>query len=240
MTLPDPWTVFDATEATWPAAASYFREGWQIRDGKGGGKRVSACTATTPGTVPDVDLAEAEMTRLNQPHLFMVRRGEDALDAELSSRGYAIIDPVDMLIAPLSTLTETPAQHLSGFEVYPPLAVMKEIWAEGGIGPARLDVMDRSITPKTTILGRKGDHAAGTAYVGIHENIAMIHALEVAPRHRRKGMAHNIMKFAASWAQDRGAAFIAALVTHDNAAALALYTNLGMQSVAQYHYRIRR
>ena len=70
--------LLETLEKTWPAAATYVRSGWVIRQGNGGGKRVSAGTAERPGTVPDIDLAEAEMTGLDQPHLFMVRQGEEA------------------------------------------------------------------------------------------------------------------------------------------------------------------
>lgn len=230
--------LLETLEKTWPAAATYVRSGWVIRQGSGGGKRVSAGTAERPGTVPDIDLAEAEMTGLDQPHLFMVRQGEEALDQALAARGYAVIDPVEILTCPIRVLTETPAPRLSGFAVFPPLAVMKEIWEAGGIGPARLDVMGRAALEKTTILGRKGDHVAAAAYVGLHENVAMIHALEVVERHRRQGIGHNIMKFAAGWAQDRGATQLSAAVTEENRAARALYTNIGMTVAARYHYRI--
>ena len=55
----------------------------------------------------------------------------------------------------------------------------RALWAEGGIGPARLAVMDRVTLPKTAILGRTGDRAAGVAFVAATGDCAMLHALEV-------------------------------------------------------------
>ena len=48
---------------------------------------------------------------------------------------------------------------LSSFPHWPPLGIARAIWAEGGIVPARLAVMDRVTLPKTAILGRTGDRA---------------------------------------------------------------------------------
>lgn len=239
MTQPDVFKLYDVCEATWPAAGVKARGGWVIRDGKGGGKRVSACTADQIGAVPDIAVAEAEMTRLGQPHLFMIRQGEGALDAALDARGYDVIDRVNLYAAAIGALTKEPADKLSGFAVFPPLAVMKEIWEAGGIGPARVSVMERARVEKTSILGRLGDHVAGTVYVGLHEDVAMVHALEVSKSCRRRGMGRNIMRNAVKWAQDQGAAHLAVIVTQANVGGNALYTNMGMQCVGQYHYRIR-
>ena len=112
-----------------------------------------------------------------------------------------------------------------------PLAVARQIWEQGGIGPARLAVMDRVTGPKTAILGRTGDRAAGIAFTAIHNNVAMLHALETAPDQRRKGCAHNILRAAAIWARDNGADTLALLVTERNTAARALYAACGFAVV---------
>jgi GNAT superfamily N-acetyltransferase len=115
--------------------------------------------------------------------------------------------------------------------------VARQLWEEGGIGPARVAVMDRVQVPKTAILGRAGDRAAGAAFVAVHGNVAMLHALEVAPALRRNGCGHNILRAAALWARDQGADTLALLVTERNIAARALYASLNMRAVGQYHYR---
>ena len=236
MTLPDAATLTRVIEATWPAASVQEVEGWIIRDGQGGGSRVSAATQITPDA--DIGAAEDAIRALSQIPLFMMREGDDVLDQALAQRGYTIKDPVVMLAAPLDVLTVQRPPPRATFEVWPPLAAQREIWAEGGIGAGRLAVMERASCPKTTILGRVGDHPAGAAYVGISEGCAMIHALEVHTDFRRNGLARHMTVAAALWAQALGAHTMTLVTTQANVASKSLYASLGMTVVGHYHYRV--
>ncbi len=231
--------LFDAAEKTWPPAATHDIGPWTLRDGKGGGKRVSAATANGPITAQDVELAEAHMLQAKQTPLFMVRDGEDQLDSVLEQAGYSIIDPVIVFEAPITDIATEAPPKISTFAIWEPLKIMEEIWAEGGIGPARIEVMKRAAAPKTAIFGRSKDRAAGAAFVSIFGKIAVCHALEVASEQRRQGTAINMMRQAALWAQDNGAETLAVLVTESNLPARALYASLNMKPVGNYHYRIK-
>lgn len=224
-------------EATWPPAARTEAGPWTIRDGRGGGKRVSAATARGPVAEGDVGRAEAAMRALGQAPLFMVRPGEEALDALLAARGYRVADPVDLFAARLADLGLPPPPRLSAIPAWPPLAIQRELWARAGIGAARLAVMERASCPKTTLLARMDDRAAGTAYVGLHDGMAMIHALEIHPRFRRRGLGRHMMAGAADWARRQSAQDLGLVVTQANAGAQALYASLGLLRVGQYHYR---
>ncbi|MGC9419766.1 MAG: GNAT family N-acetyltransferase [Rhodovulum sp.] len=234
-----PEALFAAQEATWPPASKTRLGPWTIRDGQGGGKRVSAATAQGPVTEAEIDAAEAAMADLDQPPLFMVRPGEDRLDALLAARGYTLVDPVEVLVAPVETLAAEPPAPVTAFTVWEPLAIMNELWDEAGIGPARRAVMARAATPKTAVMGRQNDRAAGAAFAAIHGGLCFVHAMAVAAPHRRQGTAVNMMRAVAQWAQDHGAEQLAALVTEDNGAARALYASLGMRNVGHYHYRMK-
>ncbi|SFP33442.1 GNAT family N-acetyltransferase [Tranquillimonas alkanivorans] len=238
MTAPDAAELLAAMEATWPAAAAARHGPWMIRDGQGGGKRVSAATAEGPVGEGDIPAAEAALTDLGQTRLFQVRAGEDDLDRLLDVRGYAVIDPVTLYACPVRPLADQERPRLSAFTMWEPLAIMREIWAEGGIGPARQAVMERADGPKTAVLGRADDKPAGTAFVAVHRDIAMVHALEVRPTSRRRGAARHMMVQAAQWAQAQGAGTLALAVTDANEAANALYRALGMTAAARYHYRL--
>ncbi|OZA12534.1 MAG: GNAT family N-acetyltransferase [Rhodobacterales bacterium 17-64-5] len=207
-----------------------------MRNGLGGGKRVSATTADGDWQDTDIAQAEAAMAALNQPALFLIRAGDGLLDQALMARGYRIVDPVVAYAAPLASLPQPP-DNMTTFPHWPPMAIAADLWAEGGIGAARLAVMDRVQGPKTTILARAQDRAAGAAFVAIHDNIAMLHALEVTPSQRRQGSAHNILRAAAGWAQANGADTLSLVVTVANDPARRLYASLRMQAVGQYHYR---
>ncbi len=222
-------------EATWPCARTHRVPGFTLRDGAGGGQRVSAATSDPGWTTGHLSQAESAMRGVGQHPLFLIRDGDAALDAALQMRGYAIIDPVIAYAAAAAALPAAP--WMTTFPHWPPMAVALDIWATGGITAPRLAVMHRACGPKTAILARVGDRAAGVAFVALHGPIAMLHALEVAPTHRRQGSAQNILSAAAAWTIANGGTSLTLVVTAANTGARALYQNCGMRSVGQYHYR---
>ncbi|MCP3969468.1 MAG: GNAT family N-acetyltransferase [Rhodobacteraceae bacterium] len=238
MNTPDVGTLYRVLDATWPAASARRAGVWTIREGQGGGQRVSSATADAPVQYNDIMQAEVAMAALGQTPLFMVRPGEEALDGMLEARGHKIKDPVALYCALVERLTQTPVPLVSAFYLQPPLAIVTDIWEAGGIGLPRRAVMDRVTGPKTAILARHSDRPAGAAFVGICDTIAMVHAIEVVPALRKQGVGANILRAAAHWAQDRGATHLALAVTRANKAANALYTSQGMTVVGDYHYRI--
>lgn len=234
--------IFEVGEATWPPASARRLGPWVIREGKGGGQRVSAATQADPerpAGAGDIAAAEAAMEALGQPKLFQIRPGEEALDAALEACGYEIVDPVTTWIIPTKDLAIPANRPAMGttFATFPPLALMREIWAEGGIGAGRLAVMARGTSPKTALLTRLGDHPAGLAYLGIHKRVAMLHALHVVPAQRRHGAARALLHEAGFWAQAHGADWLTLYVTRANVSANALYASLGMREAGAYHYR---
>lgn len=232
-----PW-IGDVIDGTWPAARFDHNGVWTLREGQGGGSRVSAATAHGPASEADITLAETAMREMGQQPIFMIRDGDDALDQQLDARGYEIKDPVQVYSCPTQNLTDKPMPRVTVIPVWEPLAIMGEIWATGGIGPARLEIMKRAAGPKTGFLVRHREMPAGTGYVAIHQGVAMVHAVEILEHQRRAGMGGWIMRAAAFWAAENGAHTLAVMCTCANTGANALYTSLGMQGVGHYHYRI--
>lgn len=237
--MPGVAHLYAVMDATWPAASESDIGPWLIRNGHGGGKRVSAALATRAATPEELPRAEAAMQALDQIPLFMIRQSELRLDAMLGAAGYDVIDPVNIYAAPVGDIATERPPRVTTFAIWEPLAIMRDIWAAGGIGPGRLAVMDRATCPKTGLLGRSNNRPAATAYVGLHEGVAMLHALEVLSRHRREGLGRYMMREAAFWAQAQGASHISVICTKANRAANALYHSLGMTLVGDYHYRIK-
>lgn len=238
MTRPDATRLYAVNDATWPPAAFHRAGPWVVREGQGGGQRVSAATAAGPVTEGDIATAEAQHHALGQTPIFMIRPGDEALDGWLAARGYRVKDPVVLYLAPVDALVDE-VPPVTAFPIWPPLQIQCDIWAEGGIGPARLAVMERAAGPRTTLLGRRNDKPAGTAYVAIHDRVAMVHALEVPQAMRRQKAALYLMRRAALWARGQGADWIALAVTEANEGARALYASLGMEEAGKYHYRVR-
>lgn len=227
--------LFAAIDATWPAAEVVRLGPWTLRRGAGGGNRVSA--ATLDGTGGDIDAAEAAMRAWGQAPLFMIRPGDEALDRALAARGYTLGDTVAMLGAPVEALATAEPDPMVPIGPVP-LAIMADIWRQGGIGPARLAVMERVAGPRAFLLGRSGERPAGAGFVASAGGIAMLHALEVAPFARRQGVGAAITAAAARWALGAGADRLALAVTRANAPARALYARLGMTEAVGYHYRV--
>ena len=229
-----PEVLGQVMEATWPPASQRHLGPFTLRDGAGGGKRVSA--ASCEGVFADADL-DAALAAMAEP-LMLIRETDTALDAALEARGWRAVDPVVAYAAPVADLTaELPP--LAAFAHWPPLEIARALWAEGGIGPARIAVMDRVRGPKAALLARTGDRPAGVAFLACHGTEAMLHALEVRPDQRRKGTGQVLLHAAANWAATQGATRLSLVVTRQNAAARALYDRLGMRVVGQYHYRMK-
>lgn len=235
---PDQARLFAAVDGTWPAAAMVEAGPWTLREGRGGGKRVSAATLRGPWRDDDIAAAEKAMRLLGQAPLFMIRPQDGDLDQALDRLGYAVVDPVNLWLCPVHHLTDHRLPPVTAFTIWEPLAIMIELWHRSGIGPARIRVMERVKGPKTGLFGRLTDQPAAVGFVAVHDGIGMVHALEVMPAHRGKGLGRWMMRAAALWAVRNGAEWLAVLCTRENAAANALYSGLGMARTSGYHYRL--
>ncbi len=231
--------VFAAMDRTWPAVSLRQAGGWLVREGRGGGRRVSAATVADASAADTIALAEDAHQALSQPPVFCLTPGDQAIDRQLADRGYRLGDQVTLLAAPTDRLAAEGPDHLTTFPLWPPLAISVDLWADGGIGPARLAVMARAGVPRVAILGRVGDRAAGVAYAAVDGDMAMVHSVHVAPGARRRGLARNLMRAAAAWAGAQGASRLSLAVEDGNLPALGLYRALGMETVGRYHYRER-
>ncbi len=230
--------ALELMRATWPPADARACGPFTIPGEAGGGKRVTAARCAGVPSAGEITAAEREMDALGRQALFVVTPDQAGFDRDLARRGYLTLDPTLALTCPVERLSDAPPP-VSGFTVWPPLQVMRDIWAEGRIGPDRVAVMERTDAPKTAILGRTDDRPAGAAFVAVHGGAAMVHALEVRAAQRRRGLGRHMMAHAARWAAGQGAADLAVLVTEANETAIAFYRGLGMEGGRCYHYRFR-
>lgn len=234
---PDAALLFEALAASWPPLAVRALGPFTLRDGDGGGRRVSAATVAGEFTPAEFERALAEVTAGDAP-AFRIGPGSARLDAALAARGWEMRDPTAIWLGAVAALGQGPSPAVH--EVWPPLEAQRRIWEDGGTGPARQRVMARAAGPRISLLGLAGEAEAGTAFVALHGGIVFLHALEVAPRFRRQGVARNLVRAAALWGlrQDPGGGWLALAVTRANLPATALYAAMGMAEVSGYHYRI--
>ena len=235
--MSDTGDLYAVIDATWPAYRLWREGGWIFRDGRGGGKRVSAATLIGTDATPDIGFAARTLAKVGQPPLFMLRPEQAEFDATLEAAGYRLLDPVTILIGDLDTLDSNLPTRLC-VTSDDPTEDMAQVWAAGGIGPARLDIMRRCPLPKTCVgLTVDGD-TVSVAYAAQSGNTVMCHAVEVRASHRRQGLGRDIMRAVLGWSRDQGAAKLAIITTDENAPALALYRGMGLQDAGRYHYRI--
>ena len=149
--LPGALRLAEVCEATWPPASQKALGAWTIREGRGGGNRVSAATEAWPVTDADLPVAEKAMRALGQVPLFQIREGDHKLDALLESHGYTVRDPVNLWAVATSRLTTTPIPRGTVYTMWPPLELVRDIWIDGNVGPPRLAVMERAKCEKTAI-----------------------------------------------------------------------------------------
>ena len=173
-----------------------------------------------------------------QTRLFRLTPDQAELDHGLAEAGYVVKDPVALYAVPVASLADGNDETVKVFRVTSPLAMVDEIWARGGIGPGRRAVMTRPNGPRITLMARADDRPVGVAFVAVDNDIAMIHAIEVRPEHRRKGGGGLLMRGAASFAAEHGAKWLALAVAKANAPARALYERLGIERAGSYHYRV--
>lgn len=178
------------------------------------------------------------MLAMDQTPLFTLTPEHD-LDPILAQNGYELVDETLLYHGPIGPIARQDLPLVTAFPIWPPLQIMRDIWAEGGIGADRVAIMERATCDKIAILGRVDGRAAGTVYVGVSNGCAMIHALEILTTHRRKGLARSLVIAAAQWGAEHGADTLALLVTKKNAPANALYQALGMSAQPGYHYRVK-
>ena len=224
----DPDRYFKAIDQTWPASAYVRRDGWLLRDGRGGGKRVSAASRLERDAT--LDSALDWFDGRNETPLFMIGPKDADLDQSLGQQGYSIVDPTDLLsIDPNQIAEETEVLFQNSVSVE-----ARQIWEQGGIGQARIDVMERAKGPKFYMeLPKKA-----VGFFAVSDAIAMVHALEVSKHARRQGCGAMLMKAAAFQAKELGAGELVVLTVKANQPAQSLYRNFGFRGVSQYHYRL--
>ncbi|MBK4218018.1 GNAT family N-acetyltransferase [Paracoccus caeni] len=228
--------IAEAFEATWPAAEYVDVGGFRVGRGLGAGGRVSSARAVSDWTEKDI-LAAAEVHRdWGQKPMFRVLDADAALVAALTGQGYRLDTPTLIMAAPVEVLTSQPVPPVTAFAIWPPLAIQRDIWGAGNINPARQAVMERVAEPKVALLGRIEDRAAGAGFVAVHQGVAMVHAVEVLPDWRRRGLAGWMMRQAGFWAAEHGADRVGLAVSRANTSAQALYRSLGFGEVAGYGY----
>jgi GNAT superfamily N-acetyltransferase len=219
-----------AAEATWPPRAVRHVGAFTLRDGGGGGQRVSAATAGDGWTPAALDALLAD----DGPALFRVAAGQQTLDRALQDRGFVARDAT--LAYVMAHGRPDPGDPDCA---WPPAPDVAALWALGGIGAERLAVMDRVTGPRAALVCRDRGRPVAVGFAAVHGDWVILHALFAAPAARRRGHGRAILNAAGAFGAAQGATRTGLLVTAANAGARALYARAGMAEAGGYHYRQR-
>ncbi len=237
MTPPDAARILAAVRATWPAARTVRVGAFDVPMDPAGSRRAICARAAAPvadGAELAAGIAAVDAARPGA--IFGTLDGaEEPLCAALRAAGYAP-EGASALMAGSAAPLLGDLPRVSGIAHWPPLAICDAMWAAHGNGPASVATAERAPDPKTAILLRADDRAAGALFVAISGGLAVLHMVLTLPAHRRRGVGALGLRHAAAFAARHGAAHLALPVERANAAAIALYAAAGLRAVGGYRY----
>ncbi|MEU6853624.1 GNAT family N-acetyltransferase [Actinacidiphila alni] len=251
MTSASPEELEAVASRAWPATETEPLGGWTLRSAiggareahpnkGGGGRRAGGFTRRANSALVDgdpgrpLDEALAYVTgwygeRGTTPYLQVPDGSPYA--AAVADRGWVREADTVVRTAPLAPLTRLPGADAVTLSRTPDAAWLAAYHRTGELADAALKVVSGG--PSVWFATAPG--AIGRSVV--EGPWALFGAIEVAPEHRRKGLATAVMGALARRAADEGATVAYLQVEAENAAARALYDGLGFTDHHGYHYR---
>lgn len=230
----------DAVAArSWPATETAALGGWTLRAAGGFTRRANSVLALgDPGVPLDEALARVREWYAARGLTPYVQLSDSSpYVAGLDARGWAREADTVVRTAPLAPLAELPdtAEGAGGGPVAlsrtPDAGWLAAYHRTGDLAEAAL----RVVTGGPSVWFATAPGAIGRAVVD--GRWVLFGAVEVAPEHRRKGLATAVMGALARQAVREGATAAYLQVEADNAAGRALYDRLGFADHHRYHYR---
>jgi N-acetylglutamate synthase len=232
----------------WPATETARLGGWTLRAAGGFTRRAnSVLPESDPGLPLDLPLDVAlERVRdwyagFGLPALVQTDV-EEPLDAELAARGWTAHAPALFQTAPLAPLVDDAAAAAAGVRLSREpgdgwLARYHRVTDPALAPTARAVLTGGPSVWFATVPGADGEPPAAIGRCAVDGRWAGLAALEVAPEHRRRGLATAVSAALARAAVEEGAQLAYLQVEPDNEAAIRLYQRLGFVTHHRGHYR---
>jgi ribosomal protein S18 acetylase RimI-like enzyme len=241
--------VEEASLNAWPALQQLLLDGWVLRFGRGFTKRANSIVPLYASAQPALDkirFCEDLYAKEQLKTIFRLTTVCDnaPLDALLAERGYASMEPTLVLAAPLGArrFSDTPRFQ----------RVAAETWLAAYAHHAAIPATARALHAML-LRGIRTDHLFGAIVTDAAEAATSAAALGLAvlerelvglfdivtdPAQRRRGHARALVSSLLDWGARRGAEYAYLQVVESNAAARALYQELGFTMLYRYWYRV--
>jgi N-acetylglutamate synthase len=169
------------------------------------------------------------------PPLVQVTPAEDQaeLDASLAEHEWSKEAETVVLAAPASTVAG-PAEDVETVGLDAWVEAWRATRAARALEPAAAEVLTRIDAPTAALVAHRDGALAGVALAVLQPTATIVFSVAVAPEHRRRGVATDLMR---AWATAAGDRTLFLQTFEDNAAAIALYARLGFTPSHRYHYR---
>ncbi|HEV2887432.1 MAG TPA: GNAT family N-acetyltransferase [Jatrophihabitans sp.] len=226
----------------WRAAEVAELDGWQLHADLGWtGRANSVLPLATPRRPLSQQLVAASRFYAErglplQIQLPLPARG--LLDAELAGRCWTLERPTTMLTAPIGSAGQPAGDERVDLAPVPAASWLAAYHYRGGPLPEHaVRLLTRHDQVRFASVSRDGT-VVGIARGTVDEHWLGVTAVEVAPDHRRSGVAGALMRALRDWGRGQGATSCYLQVDDGNCAALAFYQQLGFIEHHRYHYRI--
>ena len=231
----------------WPAVETAPLGDWTLRASSGFTRRAnSVLVLGDPGLPLDeaLDRAAAWYAERGLPTFLQVTThaedADDALAAELEARGWPAQSAALEQTAPLAPMVGAAPTDGVLLSREPGDGWLSRYHraTDPAAAPAALAVLRGGPSVWfATVPGPEGGAPAAIGRAVVDGRWVCFSAVEVAPEHRRRGLASAVMAALARAAADEGADLAYLQVEADNEAALTMYERLGFSTHHRYHYR---
>ncbi|HKC29605.1 MAG TPA: GNAT family N-acetyltransferase [Jatrophihabitans sp.] len=227
--------------AGWRAEHTAELGGWLLRASDGfTGRANSVLPLKAPGMPVDAALAEVSSWYAEHglPPKFQVpTEARRLLDAELGERGWEPSPDVHVMVARLDVLPAAAPQHSVSVDVAPDESWLRRFRDGVGLRPAARALLTRHDHAAFAAVRDADGTAIAIGRATLDDGWLGVTAVEVAPEHRRTGLATSVMRALWQWGRTEGALRTHLEVSSDNEAAVTFYKRLGYWVHHDYRYR---
>jgi GNAT superfamily N-acetyltransferase len=240
--LIEPLELEEIAAAGWPAAETEWLGRWLLRAAEGWtGRANSVLPLGDPGLHVDQAIGRVRewYAARRLPARFQVPSpGADEVDAALEAAGFTAYSPTLVQTASLAAFSAQPRVEVA-LDATPSPEWLAAYHYRGGdsLPPVALPILTGAKLPVFASVVEAGQTVA-VARAVVDSDWLGVTAVDVAPTHRRRGLATDVMRALATWGARNGARQSYLQVAAENEPAQALYERLGFRTHHRYHYRM--